>query len=167
MIRTILWATAFAIIAAIIQSTILQSLAVYHVVPDLALGILVFTAYVNGTMIGQGTGFVSGFALDFLSASPIGFNALIRTIIGALTGLLKGAFFLDSFILPMALCLIATLVKALIVGALFLLFAGNVPAYSFFSRELWIETAMNTFAAPALFAFLKLFRNVLMSGKEQ
>jgi rod shape-determining protein MreD len=59
------------------------------------------------------------------------------------------------------------LLKALIVGVLFLLFAGNTPSYSIFTRELWIETAMNTVAAPALFAFLKLFRSVLMPEKEQ
>ncbi len=166
MSRTIFWATAIALAAAILQSTLLARLAILHVVPDLALGVLIFTAYVNGSMAGQLTGFISGFALDFLSASPMGFNALVRTVIGALSGLMKGTFFLDTFILPMVLCALGTLAKAAIIFVLHLLFGGAVPSYSFTEPTLWIETAVNTVTAPALFALLKTFKRVLYPRKD-
>ncbi len=161
MARTILWATAIAALAALLQSTLLARLAIFHTVPDLALGVLVYVAYVNGTMTGQITGFTSGVALDFLSAAPLGFNALLRTIIGALAGLLKGTFFLDVAVLPMVLCAVATLVKALVAFVVNFLFAGAVPAYQIGSPTLWIELAYNAAAAPFLFAFLNLFKAVL------
>lgn len=161
MARTILWATIIASIAALLQSTLLARLAIFNTVPDLTLGVLVYVAYVNGSMTGQVTGFTSGIALDFLSASPLGFNALIRTIVGALTGMLKGTFFLDVVILPFVLCAVATLVKALIAALASFLFAGAVPAYDLGTPTLWIEMAYNAVSAPALFAFLNLFKAVL------
>jgi rod shape-determining protein MreD len=162
MVKNIVWAGLFILIAAILQSTLLSRLAIYHAVPDLALGILVFSAYVNGTMTGQLTGFFSGLLLDFLSAAPLGLNAFIRTLTGAALGLMKGTFFLDAFVLPMGLCAGATLLKALLLFLLHLLFADTVPAYSLLAPTLWVELLLNIISAPFLFGFLKLFRSLLM-----
>jgi rod shape-determining protein MreD len=166
MAKRILWAVVFIIIAALLESTILRRLAVFHAVPDLALGILVYSAYVNGTMTGQLLGFFSGLLLDFISASPLGLNALIRTLIGALTGTLKGAFFLGRIFFPMVLCAGATLIKAFSLLLLHNLLAGAIPAYSFFSPLFWVELGLNTFSAPILFGFLRLFESSLVGRRE-
>lgn len=166
MTRTVLWGLAISTAAALIQSTLLSHLAVLQAVPDLALGVVVYVAYVNGTMTGQTLGFSSGLILDFISAAPLGYNAFVRTIIGALAGLLKGTFFLDVAVLPMALCALATVVKALLVWLAALLFAGAVPHYRLDSPLLWTELAYNTVTAPALFALLNLFRSVLKPRRE-
>jgi rod shape-determining protein MreD len=166
MSRKVFWATLFAFFAALIQSTLLFRLAVYHAVPDFALGIIVFTAYVNGIMTGQLSGFFSGLLLDFLSAAPLGLNAFVRTIIGACAGLIKGTFFLDMIFLPMALCAGATVMKALSYYLLHLLLAQTVPSYSFTVPLFWVELAFNTFTAPFLFGFLKLFSSLLIGKGE-
>jgi rod shape-determining protein MreD len=166
MTKPVIWGTVFALVAGILQSTLLSRLAVYHAVPDLALGILVFSAYINGTMTGQLTGFFSGLLLDFLSAAPLGLNAFVRTLVGAIGGLMNGTFFLDGLFLPMALCAGATVIKALLYFFLSLLFAGAVPAYSLGEPTLWVELLMNTFLAPFLFGFLKLFRTLLIGRRE-
>jgi rod shape-determining protein MreD len=165
MIKNVVWATVFALLAGILQSTLLSHLAIYRAVPDLALGILVFSAYVNGTMTGQLTGFFSGLLLDFLSAAPLGLNAFVRTLVGAATGVLKGTFFLDAVFLPMALCAGATLIKAILLFVLHLLFAKAVPAYAFFEPALWVELLLNTLTAPFLFGLLKLFKSLLMGRR--
>jgi rod shape-determining protein MreD len=165
MAKNIIWTVIFALVAAILQSTLLARIAVYRAVPDFALGIIVYSAYVNGTMTGQLAGFFSGFFLDFLSAAPLGLNALIRTFTGALTGLLKGAFFLDVFLLPMALCAAATIIKAFTLFLLHILFAGAVPAYPLGAPVLWVELALNTLSAPLLFGLLKLFQPLLTERK--
>ncbi|GHV18278.1 rod shape-determining protein MreD [Spirochaetia bacterium] len=166
MAKNVLWATIFALVAGILQSTLLSHLAVYHAVPDLALGILVFSAYVNGSMTGQLTGFFSGLLLDFLSAAPLGLNALVRTLIGAAAGLMNGTFFLDVLFLPMALCAGATLLKAALVFVLHLLFPGAIPAYALFDLTLWVELLLNTLTAPFLFGLLKLFNTLLVGRRE-
>jgi rod shape-determining protein MreD len=166
MAKNIVWTVVFILIAAILQSTLLSRLALRHAVPDLALGILVFSAYVNGTRTGQITGFFSGLLLDFFSAAPLGLNMFIRTLVGAAAGLLKGTFFLDILFLPMALCAAATLAKAALLFVLHLLFAGVVPAYSLASPVLWVELLLNTFLAPFLFGLLKLFGSLLVGRRE-
>jgi rod shape-determining protein MreD len=168
MAKKIIWAVVLTIGAALLQSTILSRLVVYiRAVPDLTLGILVFTAYVNGTMTGQLTGFFSGVLLDFFSSAPLGLNAFIRTLAGALTGLMKDTFYLDFFFLPMALCAGATIFKALFFFLLHLLFPLTVPSYSLVSLTLWIELGLNTLTAPLLFGLLRLFGPLLAGPRER
>jgi rod shape-determining protein MreD len=165
--KNIIWTTVFVIVAAILQSTLLSRLAIYHAVPDIALGILVFSAYNNGTMTGQFAGFFSGLLLDFLSAAPLGLNTLVRTVIGASVGLIRGTFFLDTILLPMALCGGTTLMKALFFWILHLLFTSAVPVYIVLSPVLWVELALNILIAPFLFALLKLFKSLLVEGRDR
>jgi rod shape-determining protein MreD len=166
LIKNVIWASLFALIAALLQSTLLRRLAIYHSVPDFALTILVFSAYANGSMTGQLTGFFSGLMLDFLSAAPLGLNALIRTITGALVGTIKGTFILDAIFMPMLLCAAATLLKALLLLALHMVFAEGVRAYLFTAPILWVELVLNTVTAPIIFALLNRFQSVLIKKKE-
>ena len=162
MAKNIIWTVVFGSIAAILESTLLARLALYGAVPDIALGIIVYSAYVNGVMTGQLSGFFYGIVQDVLSAAPLGLNALVRTLIGALAGLMKGTFFLDAIFLPMILCASATLLKALILLLLNLLMGTAILAYTLYAPTLWVELALNTFMAPFLFAFLRRFDSLLV-----
>ena len=167
MVKKIIWTLIFTLAATVLQSTVLSRLVLHiHAVPDLALCILVYSAYVNGIMTGQLSGFFSGFLMDFLSASPLGLNALLRTLTGALAGLIKDTFYLDFFFLPMALCAGATILKALGFFLLHLLFPDTVPTYVLTSLVYWIELALNTLSAPILFGLLRLFKPLLAKPKE-
>jgi len=167
MIKNIFWTVVFGLIAAMLQSTLLSRFAVYRAVPDIALGIIVYSAYIKGVMGGQLSGFFYGITFDFISSAPLGLNALIRTVIGALAGLMKGKFFLDFFLLPMTLCASATIVKALLFFILSLIFSGSIPVYSFTAPTLWVELGLNTAIAPFLFAFLKCFKRLFAGREEQ
>jgi rod shape-determining protein MreD len=167
MAKNVLWSLLFTLIAVLLQSTLLGRLAVYTVaVPDLALGVLVFTAYSNGMMTGQVTGFFSGLISDFISAAPLGLNALIRTITGALCGLIKGVFVFGSIFLPMLLCAAATALKAALLIVLHALFADAVPVYPSDSPVFLLELSLNTLIAPVLFALLGRFDMLLARKKE-
>ncbi|MDR1868922.1 MAG: rod shape-determining protein MreD [Treponema sp.] len=165
MIRSIIWTVIFSVIAGILQSTLIAKFALFNVIPDLALCILVYSAYVNGTMTGQISGFISGLFLDFLSAAPLGLNCLVRTLIGALAGIFKGALFLDYFIMPMLLCALATILKAIILFFINLIMGSGVPAYSLVTAVFWLELAMNTLSAPLLFFLLRRFRYMTVGRK--
>jgi rod shape-determining protein MreD len=153
-------------IAAVLQSTLLRHLALYRAVPDLALCVIVYSAYVNGAMTGQLSGFFGGILYDFMSQSPLGLHALIRTLIGALAGIMKGTFFLDKIFLPVILCAAATLVKAASLFILHLLFSGAVPSYPLAAPVLWAELGLNVISAPFLFALLKRFKPLLAGRSE-
>jgi rod shape-determining protein MreD len=160
MIKSIIWTVLLCAVAGILQSTVIPKISFLKVIPDLALCILVFSAYVNGTMPGQLSGFFSGLLLDFLSAAPLGMNCFVRTLIGALAGIFKGALFLDMFIMPVILCALATLIKAFIIYILHIIFGSSVPFYSFSSSILWIELGLNCLSAPLLFFLLKKIKPV-------
>jgi len=158
MTRSIIWTVLFCIIAAILQSTVINNIAFFNVIPDLALCVLVFSAYTNGTMTGQVSGFFSGLFYDFLSAAPLGMNCLVRTIVGAAAGIFKGQFFLDFIFMPMILCVLATILKAFIIFIVHLIMGSSIPVYSLTTPVLWIEIGLNAISAPLLFLLLRKFR---------
>ncbi|GHV66591.1 hypothetical protein AGMMS49928_01650 [Spirochaetia bacterium] len=166
MIKNIVWVSVFSLIAALLQSTLFARLAIFHTVPDLVLGIVIYSAYVNGSMTGQLAGFFSGLLMDCLSASPMGLHAFTCTLAGALAGMMKGTFFLDVVFLPAALSAGATALKGAVYLGLHFLLAGAVPAYSFFAPVFWVELLLNTVLAPFLFGLLKLF-GPLLAGRER
>ncbi|MCL2066085.1 MAG: rod shape-determining protein MreD [Treponema sp.] len=155
MIKPAVWSVVFCLLASLLQSTLFSYIALFRAVPDLALCIVVYTAYVNGSMSGQVSGFFSGLLLDLMSAGPLGLNCFIRTLMGALAGLLKGNFFLDFFFLPMILCALATITKAAFLFILHLFLTDIVPVYSLTTPVFWVELALNCICAPFLFALLR------------
>lgn len=165
MVKRILFALFFILVAILLQSTLLFRLSIQYAVPDIALLILVYVSYVNGRMTGQLTGFIGGLLQDFISLSPLGLNMFMRALIGYIAGMLKGAFFLDAVFLPMALSAGATLLKAAVLFALNILFEGTIPASRFDAPVFWIELGLNTVLAPFLFALLKLFGDLLTTER--
>jgi rod shape-determining protein MreD len=168
MTKKIILTTLFITVAAVLQSTLLSPLSVFfHAKPDIALDILVFYAYLNGVMQGQLLGFFSGLFLDFLSNAPLGLNLFVRTVIGAVSGLLNGSFLLDTVFLPVLLCAGATLLKAAMLLLLNILFAGAVPAYQLNAPTLWVELAMNAALAPLIFRLIKMFTSFISKRKSR
>ncbi len=165
MIRSIIWTVIICVAFAILQSTLLAKIAIFNVVPDLALCVLIFSSYVNGAMTGQISGFLSGLFIDFLSAAPVGMSSLIRTFVGALTGLFKDSLFLGYVIMPIILCAIATIIKALMMFVLHLIMGSAIPAYSFINTDFWIELGLNSLCAPLLFLILRNFKFMLIGGR--
>lgn len=161
MIKNIIWTIILCSCATILESVVFIRFAIINnVIPDISLCILVYSAYVNGQMTGQVSGFFSGLLRDFLSAAPLGLNCLVRTIIGALAGIFKGAFFLDLFLMPVILCTLATIIKALIYLILHLIIGSSIPLYSFTSSVFWIEAGLNAISAPLLFFILRKFKYI-------
>ena len=71
----------------LLETAVFSNLTFLPAIPDFLLIISLFIALNNGSLLAESTGFVSGFMLDFLSASPLGLNALLRTILGFIAGL--------------------------------------------------------------------------------
>jgi len=167
MIRSIIWTIVFSIVADLLQSTVITYLIakisfLHNTHPDIVLCVLVFSAYVNGTMTGQVSGFLSGIFTDLcLSQAPPGMSSLIRTLIGALTGLFKDSLFLGYVIMPIILCTVATLLKILIMFALHFVIK-EIPVISLSDLRLWIELGLNALCAPLLFLLLRNFKPMLI-----
>ncbi len=163
-------ATVFTIVAMgiciLLQSTILGRIAIRGVRPDLAMLVLVFVSLRRGPMVGQMSGFVSGFLEDLMNVSPLGFHSLLRTVIGYLFGLLSGNVFIDPFLMPIILAVVATLLKGILSGIVSAVFGIESSGFITFTGRLWIEVGYNGIVAPFLFALLNVFRVIKQTDKE-
>ncbi|HYW82208.1 MAG TPA: rod shape-determining protein MreD, partial [Spirochaetia bacterium] len=153
-------------ICILLQSTILNKVAIRGVHPDLALIVLIFVSMRRGPMVGQVSGFATGFLEDLMNVSPLGFHSLLRTVIGYVYGVLSGNVFIDPFLMPIVLTVIATILKGILAGIVSAIFGLAASGFITFTGRLWIEVGYNGVVAPFLFALLNLFKMFKQADKE-
>jgi len=150
--------TLVILFLVLFETAILSNIQLLPTVPDLLLiAVLYFSVY-NGSLAGEVTGFVSGVALDFLSAAPFGLNSLIRTILGYTAGKFHRVLNVGGFFVRALLGFSATLFKAILIWFVHFFYPqGSILVYNLFSVPFLAELAMNTLLTPILFAFLSIF----------
>jgi rod shape-determining protein MreD len=153
--------------AIILQSTLLNYIAINGVKPDLSLIILVFISYKRGSMVGEVSGFFSGLFEDFITIMPLGFTSIIKTIVGFLFGLLQGNIILDLIFIPILFIVAATLIKGLLIWIIALLFSLSQYGGNLFHINTLIELAYNALLSPFIFALLALFKMFREVDKEK
>ena len=152
-------------LALLAQSTILGSVAIAGVKPNLALVILIFAAYSAGPVVGEVSGFAAGLAQDFMSLPPLGFYALIRTILGFFVGKLQGSLVTGPVVLPVVLVVGGTFLDGALVWLLGALLGETLPFLG--DQKFWIEAAYNGVLAPIVFAVLGRLRIYRSAEKER
>lgn len=167
MIRSIVLSSAIMIVCAYLQSTVVQGIALFGVIPDFAMIVLIFTSIKNGSMEGQITGFASGIATDFISKMPLGYTVFTQTVIGFVYGIFSSNIFIDILIAPFLMAFIGTIFKAILTVILSIFFSDSIMAYSFFTRDLWVEALYNAVLAPFVFFVLSLFKRFLLTERDR
>jgi rod shape-determining protein MreD len=117
-------------------------------------------------MVGQISGFASGFLEDLMNHSPLGFHSLLKTLIGYLYGMLSGNVLIDPFFMPLVLAVVATIMKGFLAGLISVAFGIDSVGFHAFSGPLWIEVGYNGVLAPLLFALLNLVKGFTQADKE-
>lgn len=75
-------AAAAMFVAAIVQVTLLNDMAIFHGAPDLVLVALVAVALLRGTIFGAAAGFGAGLVVDTATLQTLGVTSLLLTIAG-------------------------------------------------------------------------------------
>lgn len=96
---------------AVLQSTLLNHLAIVGVKPDLILLVVVFLGLFKGPTAGAIVGFSAGLIYDLTSSSLLGMNALSLTLVGFLVGLTRTRVYRENIVVQVALVFAATLVS--------------------------------------------------------
>ncbi len=160
MIKSILISTFILLCATIIESSILSNISFLLVVPDLVLICSLYFSLLNGKIIGETTGFISGLFLDLITGIPFGFNCLYRTIIGYVAGIFSNIIIISGVLIPMLSVGAATLVKAVLIKLISIFFPNtNIFVTGIISYEFLFEFVENVILAPFIFKFLSLFRS--------
>lgn len=139
---------------AVLQSTLFQFIEIANVAPDLVLLIVIFVANKNGRMAGQVTGFVAGVVLDSMGLAPLGFYALLYTLIGALVGVSRGKMFVDPIFVPVVLAAVSMLAKGLLGLLVAALFSIEPLRGQVFTSRFFIEIVYTGLLSPLVFGLL-------------
>ena len=150
---------------ALFETAILSNITVLPAVPDMVLIASIYISLLNGREMGEITGFSSGLILDFLSASPFGFNCIFRTLISYIAGFFGGSINFKGFFIPFMAGLFGTLSKAVFIWLLSL-FYTSVIRYDILSIPFLFELVSNAFLSPIVFKLMDAFSGKLSVNKE-
>ena len=162
MIKSFLISVFILLCTVILESSILSNISFFYVVPDLALICLLYFSLLNGKSFGETTGFFSGLFLDFITGIPLGFNCLLRTIIGYITGLFSELVIVSGFVIPILTVGIGTIAKEILTFIISLIFPNiNIYIPGIISHQFLYEFLINIILSPFVFKFLDFFKNKL------
>ncbi len=163
MIKSFLISAFILLCATIIESSILSNITFLFVVPDLVLMCSIYFSLINGKSFGELTGFVSGLFMDFITGIPFGFNCLIRTIIGYVSGWFSSSIIISGLITPVLAVGIGTIAKAILINLTALFFPNvNIYVTGIISYEFLFEFIENIILAPFIFRLLSFFKGALV-----
>ena len=159
MIRSILAPSFLATLFLIIQTTWLKDGLFWGIIPDFAMIVVIWVAYVTRRNQGVLVALIVGLVCDVLSSSPLGYFSFIYILPAYLISLLKRIIELDPFVVPVLVGFGTTIGKALSSIFLLKLFGIDlISAYSLQSLNLWVEAALNGAIAPVLFLVMNRFK---------
>ena len=107
------------ILSFLLQSTLLQKIAIGSITPNLLLILCVSMGLMRGRKSGLWTGFFSGLLVDLFYGSVFGFYALIYMYAGFFSGYAFRIYYDDDIKVPMALTAIMDLFYNLAVYGVF------------------------------------------------
>lgn len=151
MIRALLWMVGILFVILIVQTTLLNAIALWGTKPDILLLLFIILTIQNGSIPSLICGFAIGIILDVLAGTPVGYHSFVLTLFGYLFGLGKGKVFFDPIVVPLIMSIIATFfytVSLFIVSGLFNL---AHPFATFFNTSFMIQLLYNLVAAPIIY----------------
>ena len=144
------------ILLGVLQSTLLADIMPGAAVPDLALILLIASAWSYGCFVGEISGFLIGLSFDAMSLSPLGFHAFLLTLAGYLAGRLQGSISPGVWVFPVLAVLAAAVLKYAGSLLLALIFGISFGSAGHFSLSTAIETAENIILTPVIFRLFSL-----------
>ena len=149
-----------AILLIAFQKIVINRLAIYQAAPDLILIATVYCALRYGVGLGESFGFIGGIFQDVFSVYLFGTSALVKTIIGFITGHLKRKLDFSNKITLMIIIFCASLLNYLIcylVGVIFL--SCKVP---FNGLTFLVFILYNTIITPIVFLVLNKVESLFL-----
>ncbi len=138
----------------ILESTIVNRFAIFSVVPNITLVLIIIIALSRGRKLGSFVGLISGLIIDILFSPAIGINGLLYFFLGYIVGLLDTKISKDNILIPLLLSLSGTFLYNLFY-LLFMFFLGyNINFNLLFNYKLIIEIIYNSILMVPLFKIL-------------
>lgn len=160
--------TIVSILSFLLQSTILQHLRIFGVIPNISLIIIVCLSLLAGKKTGSIIGLVLGFLQDIIFFEVIGIHALIYFLIGYLIGLTDKKVFKENLFLPFVFTFIATFAFHTLYYVLMYFSSINVNFTKIVSSIVLLEATLNSLLSIIFYKqFLKLYRQPKISFRKK
>jgi rod shape-determining protein MreD len=153
---------AIIIVALVIQLTLINSVTILGMKPDLIMVVVVVFSLRKGEKEGIISGFASGLLQDFFSTSLLGINALAKTVIGFTCGIIKEKIFHEHilFIIPI-ITFIASFIQSILVFLLLRAFGIDYNLVWSLKQIALPEALYSSLLSPFIFlAINKLFQMI-------
>ena len=142
----------------ILQSTIFPYMAIFGVVPNTALLIVMFISLLKGKYYGGFIGIIVGLLQDIIFSSVIGINSFIYFFAGYLTGMAENKLSRDNMFIPILFSLIGTIYYNFTYYTFMFFLSENIPFLSFSKYIMLIEMLYNiVLAIPIYLVLSKIF----------
>lgn len=150
------------VVALLIQLTLINSITILGLKPDLIMVVVVVFSLLKGEKEGTISGFASGLLQDIFSTGLLGINALVKTVIGFTCGILKEKIFYEHilFLIPV-ITFIASLVQSILIFLLLRAFGIEYGLVWSIKQVALPEALYSSLLSPFIFLLLnKIFQMV-------
>ncbi len=144
------------LVILLIQLTLINSFTIQGVKPDLILLVVMVFSLLQGAEEGSISGFASGLLQDVFSSGLLGINALAKTIIGFVCGILRAKVFAEHilFIIPV-ITFIASIGHCILIFLVLRAFGTEYNLAWSFKKVALPEALYNSLLSPFVFLAVK------------
>lgn len=153
---------AIVVVTLVIQLTLINSVTIFGLKPDLIMVVVVVFSLLKGEKEGTISGFASGLLQDIFSTGILGINALVKTVIGFVCGILKEKIFREHilFIIPL-ITFIASFTQSILIFLLLHAFGIEYGLTWSLKQVALPEALYSSLLSPFIFlAINKLFQMI-------
>ncbi len=143
------------LLLAILQATSLNRLSILGIKPDLLLILVIFLGLHKGPLSGAGYGFLAGILLDIFSPTPLGTNALSKTVLGFLAGAVAPFLYFEAPFIQGLLLFLGMFLEGMILFILLSSFHLAPPFYYSFLYIILPASFYTSLLAPLFFYTFK------------
>ncbi len=151
----------------LLQTTVLQSVQLANVVPNILLILTVCYAYMRGRTSGICVGFFCGLLCDMIFGNVIGLLSFIFMAIGMLCGYCQKVYFTDNYILPCILVGISDLAYGLYYYVTEFLVRGRLDFGFHFLHQILPEMVYTMLVSLLVFRLLSQLEQIFMEKQDK
>jgi rod shape-determining protein MreD len=164
-VRAVALFTLVALLAVVLQTTVLPVLRIGRETPDLLLIICVYLGLHQHSMFGAVGAFLLGYLQDAFSGGVIGLNAFGMCLVFTAVYLTSRRLWVDNALSKVVLVFLASVVKTAAILALVAVFMSVEGLWRTILSYLLIDAALAAVLSPAVFAVLS--RTQLLAQVEE
>ncbi len=141
-------------VAIVLQVSIASHLAIFGVVPNFVLLVVVTLALVEGPVAGCWAGFVGGLLFDLQGSTIVGPYALVLCVVGYVAGTMQANMFAEGWLLPVTVVAVAGLATEFSYGVILALLEQGAAFWYAVTHVMLPAALYNTALAVLVYPFL-------------